>query len=156
MAILLVRSFDEPRTKTTGPLGLERGDIFEVRADGRTGLGTLGGGWAKDLNPRPRRGSFATYCISIPGLCPSRIDLMSSQSVYSVPEWLRGNERPNECTLNKPDIEWVRGSWLDLDALEYRHQLYLEQTGRCCLTLPELQSVFHTMDPTFDCDLMGM
>lgn len=153
MAILLVRSFDEPRFKTTGPLGLERGDIFEVRPDYRFGLGILGGGWAKDLSPRPRRGGFATYCIYVPGLCESRVDLMRSQEEYDVPEWICGVERHDECNKVKPITEWVRGSWIDIDALDYRHQLYLEQTGRCCLTLSELQSVFHSVTSTIDVDL---
>lgn len=150
MAVMLVRPWADAVVKPNAPLPHEIGDIFEVRPDG-CNVGGLEGGWAIDRSPIPKRGEWPIWFVHVPGLPASRTDIMLSQERYDTPEWSRRDA--SESAIQTPAEAWVRGCWLDVDALELRHRLSLQQTGHCWLSLAEAQAVFHTMTDAADSDL---
>ena len=131
------------------PLPYEAGDIFEVRPEGCRFSG-MESTWCIDNSPR-RRMTF--WWVHVPSLCISAEDIPGSQRVYSEPDWLIAKDIYPERTKSIPTVSWVRGCWIDIDALEYRHLLSLQSTGHCYLTLPEAQLVFHSMTNYVESDL---
>lgn len=144
MAVLLVRPVTDAVVNPLAPLPHEVGDIFEVRPDGCS-IGRRECGWAIDLSDSNGYGKWPIWFVHIPGLCASRTDLSHSQELWDVPEWIGGTALHRERTRYAPTTAWLRGCWIDVDELEYRHRLGLEQTGHCHLTIAEASAVIHSM-----------
>jgi len=155
MAILLVRaSFDDAVVKPhPAPLPHEVGDIFEVRKNSHYVNSAAGYGWARDTRVGRTHGRWTTYQIHVPEIPDNRTDLMDRQELHDAPLWMLRIEHSERGRKPVPTTAWVRGCWLDIDALALRHKLYLEQTGGCWLTRWEVESVFNTMTESVNPDL---
>jgi hypothetical protein len=158
MAILLVRAnFDDVVVKPPpAALPHEVGDIFEVRLDGHYLNSASGCGWLRDIRTGKTHGRWTTYQFHVPGIPGCPCELMIAQERHTEPEWISGDKRDHHRERGArpaPEVSWVRGCWLDLDALDARHKLYLEQTGQCWLTRWEVESIFNTMTDSVSADL---